>query len=338
MKSGKRFIVRAFMVLISIAFALIVVETTLKYFRPSYTVGIPWGYQYDAERGYVLRPSAHLFRFTDFQQESRVNALGTSNFQETFAGYEKLIFAVGDSYTQGIGVAADMSYPFNLDLTLNRDDRGLYVKRYGVVNLGVGGYGSDQSLLTLRAAVAKLGRPAIILYMGCNNDFADDLMFRAGLRHGVIIKGSPGWGTLGRSMRWLKNETQLGTKVSIRLNGRRQEQLSSEAISKMGFGERKPSVAELEVERLEQLDALAREYGAFLIVSWSDEGESYEWLRSWAARKGLAFADWAATTNSVREAMPALPLDNTHRGGHHRGWTNRLIAEEFARHIQANQK
>lgn len=338
MKTLKRFLGKALLIFVSVAVALLIVEVSLKYFRPSYTVGIPWSYQYNAERGYTLGPSAHLFRLTDFQQESRVNQLGTSNFQETFAGYEKLVFAVGDSFTQGLGVAADMSYPFNLDLELNRDDQGLYVKRYGVVNLGVGGYGGEQSLLALQAGVAQLGRPAIILYMGCDNDFADDLMFRKGYRHGVITRGSPSLGRLGRSMRWLKNETQIGVKVSRRLNERRQEQLSREAISKMGFGEKSPSIAELEAAQLEQLDALAREYGAFLIVTWSDEGGSYEWLRSWAAHKGLAFADWAPKTNSVRAAMPALPLDNIHSGGHHRGWTNRLIADEFARHIRTNQK
>jgi len=338
MKTVKKFLGRALMVFASIAIALIIAETVLKYLRPSYTVGIPWSYQYDAERGYKLEPGAHLFRLTDFQQESRVNGLGTANFQESFAGYEKLVFAVGDSYTEGIGVAADMSYPFQLDLELNRDEHGLYAKRYGVVNLGVGGYGGEQSLLALRDGTAKLGRPAIILYMGCVNDFADHLMFKSGYKHGVLIKGSPGMGRLGRSTRWLKNETQIGAKVSRRLNERRQERLTSEAISKLGLGERSPSIAELEAERLEQLDALAHEYGALLVVTWSDEGDSYEWLRSWAARKGLAFADWAAKTNSVRAAMPTLPLDNIHSGGHHRGWTNRMIAEEFARQIRANQK
>lgn len=338
MKRKKVFIGRAVLVLISVGIALLFAEAALRYFRPSYTVGIPWSYQYEAERGYILGPGVHLFRTTDFQQESRVNGIGTSNFQETFAGYERLVFAVGDSYTEGIGVAADMSYPFQLDLTLNRDDQGLYIKRYGVANLGVGGYGGEQSLRNLRAWAMKLGPPSIILYMGCDNDFNDDLMFGAGYRHGVITRGSPLWGTVGAPLRWLAHETQLGVKVNRRLKERKQEQLRAENISRMGLGDKYPSTAELEAENLERLAAAAREYGSFLVVTWSDEGASYDWLKRWAADKGLAFADWAARTNSVRAAMPALPLDNTHSGGHHRGWTNRLIAEEFARQIQATQK
>jgi len=132
--------------------------------------------------------------------------------------------------------------------------------------------------------------------------------------------------------------TQIGVKVNRRLMERKQEQLRAEAMSKIGFGERPPSTAELEAENLERLTEAARKYGSLLIVTWSDEGASYDWLKTWAAHKGLAFADWAARTNSVRAAMPALPLDNNHTGGHHRGWTNRLIAEEFARQIRTNQK
>ena len=326
------------MMLISIAFALIVVEITLRNFQPIYTVGIPWGQQYDPERGFILAPNTHLFRLTDFEQERRINQLGTSNFQDNFAGYEKLVFAVGDSFTEGMGVAADMSYPFNLDLTLNRDDRGFYVKRYGVVNLGVGGYGGEQSLLATRAAAAKIGRPAVILYMGSDNDFADDLMFRAGNKHGGLISGGRRWGWLHRGVRWFKNETQIGGQLSRRLYERRQERLITEVHEESVSDAKVKSIAELETEQLEKFYALAREYGALLVVTWADEGRSYEWLRSWAASKGVTFADWAAATNSVRAAVPSLPLDNFHSGKHHRAWVNRVIAEEFARYIRANQK
>jgi hypothetical protein len=72
-----------------------------------------------------------------------------------------------------------------------------------------------------------------------------------------------------------------------------------------------------------------------LVVSWSEETESYSWLKSWAAQRGVAFADWAPKASSVREAMPGLTLDNQHSGGHHRGWANQLIATEFARQIRA---
>ncbi|HYN85205.1 MAG TPA: hypothetical protein VER32_08135, partial [Pyrinomonadaceae bacterium] len=67
-------------------------------------------------------------------------------------------------------------------------------------------------------------------------------------------------------------------------------------------------------------------------------GPSYEWVKGWAGVRGVAFADWAPAAESVRAAIPALPLDNQHTGGHHRGWTNRVIAEEFARQISLGGK
>jgi hypothetical protein len=337
MKPKKQFFRKALIVIASVSVTLLFAEVALRYFAPIYTANIPWSYEYEAKRGIVLSPASHLFRSIDFQQESRVNKLGTSNFQESFEGYEKLVFAVGDSHTQGTGVAADMSYPFQLDLELNRDEQGLYVKRYAVVNLGVGGYGGEQSLLGLQDWTLKLGRPSIILYMGCENDFDDDLMFKTGIKHGVITRGSPGLGSLGGPLRWLKNETQLGLRVFNFFNERKKKQLREEAVGKMGSGAASASIAELESEELEMIAAAAHEYGARLIVSWSDEGASYEWLKSWASKRGIGFGDWAARTNSVRAVMPALPLNNNHSSRHHRGWTNRIIAEEFARLIRANQ-
>jgi hypothetical protein len=99
----------------------------------------------------------------------------------------------------------------------------------------------------------------------------------------------------------------------------------------------KPSVAELEASVIERIKSYAEEHRSVLVVSWSDESDSYHWLKSWAARNGVAFADWAPKANSVREAMPGLTLDNRHSGGHHRGWVNQFIAEEFARHIRARR-
>ena len=61
-----------------------------------------------------------------------------------------MVFAVGGSFTAGDGVPADAPYPFQLDMLLNLDSRGFHHKRYEVVNLGIGGYGSKQELIALR--------------------------------------------------------------------------------------------------------------------------------------------------------------------------------------------
>lgn len=37
------------------------------------------------------------------------------------------------------------------------------------------GYGGEQSLISLRGWATRLGPPSVILYVGCENDFEDDL-------------------------------------------------------------------------------------------------------------------------------------------------------------------
>lgn len=326
MRRLKLLAIKAAVVLASSALALGAAEFLMAKYRPSYDVGIPASYLYDEELALVLRPGAHLHRVTDFRQESRTNALGTSNFQESFEGYERLVFAVGDSYTQGTGVAADQSYPFQLDLTLNRDDSGVYARRYAVVNLGVAGYGGEQNFIALGRWVARLGTPSVILYLGCDNDFEDDLLFTGGHRHRA-------WGH--PSTRWFWNDTQTGVKLKRFLVSRKRAALREAAMREMGVSGEPPPTAELQRPALERLAAYARERGSLLVVSWSDTGASYEWVKTWAGGQGVAFADWAPRAASVRAAVPALPLDNQHTGGHHRGWTNRVMAEEFARQIRS---
>ena len=330
----KRSLKKISVVLLAACAGLLLAELALRLFSPRYYPVILAAYEYDPELAFRLRPDTHLFATTDYQQESVSNRLGTANFQESFDGYESLVFAVGDSYTQGTGVPADMSYPAQLDFILNRDEQGFYAQQYGVVNLGVAGFGGEQSLISLRRWAARLRPPAIILYLGCDNDFEDDLAFRSGTRHRTVIAGSPTWGRLTPPLRLLLEETQLGLLARAAYRERVRGQMVREATEQLG---RRATVAELELPILEQIKSYAEERNSLLIVSWSEETESYHWLKSWAAQHGIAFADWAPRANSVRETMPRLTLGNQHSGGHHRGWTNHFIAMEFARQIRAQR-
>lgn len=322
------------LVLLTTLVVLLIVEITLRQFSPKYYPIIPAAYEYDSDLGFKLRPNRHQLKTTDFQQESVTNSLGTANFQENFDGYEALVFAVGDSYTQGTGVPSDLSYPAQLDFILNQNQEGFYVRKFGVVNLGVAGFGGEQSLINLRRWGTRLGSPAIILYLGCDNDFEDDLSFRSGDRDWIVVSGSPAWGRMTRPLRFLVEDTQIGLLARLSYRQRVRDRKVNQATKQF---DRKLSTAELESAMLEQIKVYAEEHHAKLIVSWSDEGESYNWLKSWAAQQEIAFADWAPKTNSVRAVMPRLSLDNQHSSGHHRGWTNQFIALEFARQIRAHR-
>ena len=309
------------LVFLSLILRLTVGEFILRRFMPVYTANIPAAFEYDPESGYRFRTEIHLFRTTDFQQETRINHLGTSNFQETFEGYSTLVFSVGDSYTVGDGLPADMAYPFQLDLILNRDPQGFYTKKFGIANLGVGGYGGEQSLIALRRATSRIGRPAIVIYLGSENDYQDDVEFQNGSRHQHIFAGSPYWGRLISPIQWLATDVQIVVRLKILIHNMRIAPVSERVANESS------PVAELEQPIFEKLLAYCKQSNSSLIVSWSDVGPSYDFLKTRASKNGVGFADWRPRMNSIQATIPALPLKNQHSGGHYRGWVNRVIAE-----------
>jgi hypothetical protein len=327
------FFVKAAIVLVSMLSAAAIMEAILREFLPVYLEGIPEASEYDRELGVRFKPGIHLLRATDHQEEIRVNQLGTVNWQENFDGYKYLVFAIGDSYTQGAGVPADASYPFHLDLILNLDKTGAYRKQYGIVNLGISAVGGAQELLILRRWASLIGRPSFILYVGCDNDYRDDMLFRNGYRHRHVVSGSPIWGWTARPIQVLSDNFQLAIRTKLLLGTLARERI----FNRTGIAEveEKRSVAELERHELDQLVSDSKVYGARLIVSWSETGVSYDWLKAWAARSDIPFVDWASSAQSVQDAMPALPKENPHSGGHYRTWVNYVIAQGFARQIRS---
>ena len=320
-----------------LSISLLATETVLRAFFPIYTVSPIEAYQYDPEIGVRLKPDVHVFRRLDYQEETLSNKIGTVNFQESFKDYNQLIFAVGDSFTQGTGLPADASYPSQLDLILNMRN-GAYIKKYAVVNLGQGSFGGEQSILMLTRHTHILGRPNYILYLGCDNDYNDDLLFRNGLRHGYIVDGSPYWGVWSKPLRWIANETEIGKRIKL-VFGIVKRSLIPKTIARTHRLDRgiSPSVAELEEPMLQKLLAVSKELGATLIVGWIDSPKeltgSYEWLKVWARDHNVSFADWYPLVKSVQNAIPNLPLKNQHSGRHFRTWANQLIAQAYAKHI-----
>lgn len=275
-----------------------------------------------------------MFEVTDFQEEVRVNDLGTVNFQEKFDGYETMVFAAGDSFTQGTGLPSDMSYPAQLDMILNQDAQGFYQKKYAVVNLGLAAFGGEQSLIALRRWSSLVRKPKYILYLGSGNDYEDDVLFRSGYRHKHVVEGSPSWGPLVKPVQWLTDDLQIGIRLKLLIGQlRRSSQFSANNSSALST-EKTASVAELERPAFENLAAFARENDAKLIVGWAGSGDSYDWLKKWASENSVAFADWEPKMKSVTENIPDIPTENQHSGGHYRGWVNRVIAEEYGRQIR----
>lgn len=321
---------------------LLVGEIILRAWFPIYLTGYIGVYQYDKDLGFRLQDNIYEFKTTDHQQEILTNPLGTVNFQKDFGGYPIKVFAVGDSFTQGTGLPADASYPFQLDMLLNTDhDR--YVKNYAVINLGLAALGGKQNLITLKRYAQRLGQPNFILYLGSGNDYEDDLLLDSGYSFKHIVWGSPYWGSLVRPMMWLTNDLEIGKRVKImvsKLRSRRIFASDQEYKQNEGAGQKK-CVAELEAPVFQELVQTARDYNAKLIVSWSDgpksRAGSYQWMQEFARHNGIGFADWHPAVESMKQSIPSLPLKNHHSGGHYRSWVNAQIARAYAKQILASQ-
>jgi len=336
---------------IALALALLLAELALRFFAPIYTAGIQQAYEYDPTLGVRLRKSVHEFRLTDHLEEIRSNRIGTADFRDDYSGYDDLIFALGDSYTQGTGLAADQSYPIQLDLLLNRDSAGRYQKRIAVINLGLAAFGAEQSLLALKVYARAIGKPAACLYLGSENDFDDDLLFRSGHRHRHVVHGSPTWGRFAPALMRIGN-LQLVLRVKLLVASRRHESLRRDGAARSSRqspanfylqpgadaapsprSTRHRSVAEQQWPAIQSIVDACRARGARVVVAWSaipGTTGSYEWLKTKADQSSIPFNDWYPHVASIRTAMPALPLANPHSGGHYRGWVNTEIARGFA--------
>ncbi len=321
------------------AVGFLLVEVFLRAFLPLHFVGgYVDAYEYDEDLGARLVPGRHHLETSDFLEEVYTNRLGTVNFQDSFQGYGRLVFALGDSFTQGTGVASDASYPFQLDLQLNLRG-GRYEKRFAVVNLGLAAFGMKQSLVALRRYREEIGTPDAVLFLGCSNDWSDDRLFDSGHRHRHLVAGSPHFGPALGLLQWIGFRSEVGKRAKLLLGELRRERTPGYGDVNYGQTEGvKTNVAELQEPLFEELRARAEEMGARLVVGWTDApGDSsggYAWLRAWAERRGVAFADWHARALSVREAIPALGLENPHSGGHYRTWVNQMVAAAFAEQIE----
>ena len=82
------------------------------------------------------------------------------------------IFTIGDSFTYGLGLNLEDTFQFKLENKL----KNKLNKDVNVINGGVGGYGSKQSLEFLRKKIGDY-KPDIVLFSFYNNDVTDDMKY-----------------------------------------------------------------------------------------------------------------------------------------------------------------
>lgn len=320
-----------------VCLALAFLEVFLRLTMPLHLTGYIGAYQYDEELGVVPQKNISHIKLTDYRQEFVTNTLGTVNYEDTFDPYKYRIYVIGDSYTQGTGNPSDTSYPFQLSLLLNRDEQGLFQANAGVVNLGLAAYGLKQEILSMSRYVKILGAPHVILQLGAHNDVNDDFLFRSGYRHGHLVAGNPKYAPFSEFLAWISNSMEILKRVKVLLS-RKSMYKVTKSKSETSFKQQtlKTQAARLEKD-YEELKKTAHSFGARLIISWADCSSSYDWLKSWAKKHQVGFADWCPVMLSYKKGVPRLPLHNEHSGGHYRVWVNTLIADAFARELEQGQ-
>jgi hypothetical protein len=326
-----------FLVVLVIFISIILIESFLRIFKPIYFCTPLEGLEYDPEVGFRAKPGMHIYKLTDYQQEFKTNKLGTANFQEDFKNYEILVFAVGDSYTNGTGLYCDASYPSQLNLMLNIDQNGRYRNKYAVVNLGFPAIGGEQNFIILKRFMEKLNKPNIILYLGDEDDYIRDLIFKSGKMHKNIVENNPYYGWFYYPLKFIFIETEIGKYANYVIRNNIVKGWAENIERK--DREKNLCVAELEREVIDHIIETAKISRSKIILSWAHyDSTSYPWLRSYAAEKRILFADWAPSLKSVNDAIPEMPIYNPHSGGHYRTWVNYLIAREFAQKIASLDK
>ena len=312
---------------------LILCEVGLRMFAPIHFVQkIRSAREYDPEIGIRKRPAMHMFQTTDFQAESIANSIGTTNFADDFSDYRYLVFAIGDSFTEGSGVPADCSYPFQLDLLLNVDDHGVYHHDYAVVNLGHSGFGTVQQLMMLQRFAERIDEPDFVLLLGCDNDFRDDQVFERGLKHLSYVTGNPNHSEVAVKAAPLVEDVEL-VKRYFRLRGlmlKKQMDNNAEFPNDV-------CTAERQSEKLTNISEVCDRMNATLIVSWvtdTRKKHSYEWLKGWAVSQRIGFADYRPGTMELLSSKPRLEMKNHHSTRHFRSWVNNAIARAFAKKIK----
>lgn len=313
--------------------SLLVVELSLRVFAPmKVSAGSLMWYEYDDELGVKLKENlAEVSIIGDYQAEINTNHVGTVNYHDKFDKFDKIVFSIGDSFTQGTGLYSDAVYPFQLDLLLNLENNE-YVENFGVVNLGLAAYGLEQSLISLRRFSRLIRKPDYILFLGYSNDYSDDEVFIQGYRHRHLVDGNPNYSSvLLPLMQWASSSVEIIKRVKLFYSLLKRSDIVGD---EQGVTEADYIIAAKQEARLDRLLNTSNEMGARLIVSWAtnetDDDGSYVWLKQWAKDNEVGFADWWPVEMSVKQAIPLLPRGNQHVGGHYKTWVNTIIARSFA--------
>ncbi len=141
-------------------------------------INFPAFYIIDAHRGYGLRPNARGMYTREGRAIVDINSAGFRGSLPSLSPADAVfrIAVLGDSFTEGLQVNENDTWAKVLQKQLNsfKFCALLDGRKAEVLNFGVGGYGTGQSLLTWRYLASKFRPDLVILAVYPGNDFSDN--------------------------------------------------------------------------------------------------------------------------------------------------------------------
>ena len=216
----KGLLLRAAALLLGSAAAVVLGELALRLLRPP-VLAVPASdyaefFAFDPELGWANRPGGHgrMTFLPDFDHMIRINARG---LRDRDIPYERSVplrrvLCLGDSFTWGMGVEAEETWPKVLERTLPELE---------ALNAGVNGWTTSQEFLWLRREGLKYRPDAVVLGFHVN-DFRENLDEHAGIYErpyfvldggALVLRNVPveqPAGARGRpQLAWLENHSYL---------------------------------------------------------------------------------------------------------------------------------
>jgi lysophospholipase L1-like esterase len=177
---SQKIIVNILLLIITLFALLLLAEGITRIVMPN-SVKLRLMHQPDKKLGYRLVPQFEMDHQTrEFRSHIKINSEGLRDHEYPAVKDAKTfrILAIGDSFTLGLGVNSEESYPKVLETMLNGDSVNAGSKKYEVINAGVDGYGTDQEYLYLQELLQRY-KPDMVIVGLYSNDVDD------------VIKGIP---------------------------------------------------------------------------------------------------------------------------------------------------
>ena len=156
-------VIRAFISIVAALVTAAIFEMVLRLggFMPQYTLQLKT-LESDSGKLRIVLDERRLYRVKPRSRED-INNYGYRDADFTVGKTGTRIVMLGDSYVMGNNLASGQTIPKQLERMLHTE----------VLNMGVDGYGPDQSLIALQEDVLKLNPDLVVLVLFAGNDLRD---------------------------------------------------------------------------------------------------------------------------------------------------------------------